>query len=209
MFILTPPGSPTGSKSHPTISPLPPHCLLIATGTPLGHEKNTRRAKDWSVKCFGIESGGPMHENELPVRAARHISKNTRSKSKWDFHKKRCPSAPGNRAKVAQKHKRDPTHNGSNLKISLPTRSLCFLKIDVPCAREAHFRGCSHPPGCQSLSRSNLRIGASFFPMEKTQHRPGDCSRRGFATQIEAHGLENELPVYAARRFPKSTQVGL
>ena len=49
----------------------------------------------------------------------------------------------------------------------------------------------------------------AFFRWKKTQHRPGDCSRRGFATQIEAHSLENELPVYAARRFPKSTQVGL
>ena len=48
-----------------------------------------------------------------------------------------------------------------------------------------------------------------FCPMEKNQHRPGDCSGRGFATQIGARGLENELPVYTARRFPKSTQVGL
>ena len=55
----------------------------------------------------------------------------------------------------------------------------------------------------QSLHRCYL------FPMEKNQHRPGDSSGRGLATQIEAPGLENELPVYTARRFPKNTQVGL
>ena len=49
----------------------------------------------------------------------------------------------------------------------------------------------------------------AFFRWKQKQHRPGDCSGRGFATQIEARGLENELPVYTARRFPKSTQVGL
>ena len=49
----------------------------------------------------------------------------------------------------------------------------------------------------------------AFFRWNKNQHRPVDCSGRVFSTQIEAHGLENELPVYAARRFPKSTQVGL
>ena len=79
----------------------------------------------------------------------------------------------------------------------------------MPLERKAHFQGRGQPPGCQSLSWSNLSIGASFFPMEKNQHRPGDCSGRGFATQIEARGLENELPVYTARRFPKNTQVGL
>jgi len=47
-----------------------------------------------------------------------------------------------------------------------------------------------------------------FCLMQKTQHRVGDCSRRGFATQIEARGPENRLPVQAARRFRKSTRSG-
>jgi hypothetical protein len=51
----------------PIASSLLRHCFAIATGTPLGHEKITRRAKDWSVTCFGIQSEGSMHENELPV----------------------------------------------------------------------------------------------------------------------------------------------
>ena len=49
----------------------------------------------------------------------------------------------------------------------------------------------------------------ALFRWKQIQHRPADCSGRGFATQIEARGLENELPVYTARRFPKNTQVGL
>ena len=45
------------------------------------------------------------------------------------------------------------------------------------------------------VSPGAISESVSFFPMEKTQHRPGDCSGRGFATQIEAHRLENELPM--------------
>ena len=44
----------------------------------------------------------------------------------------------------------------------------CFWEIDVPCTREAHFRGRALQSGWQNPSRSNLRDGVGFFPSEKS-----------------------------------------
>ena len=52
----------------------------------------------------------------------------------------------------------------------------------------------------------------AFFAMEKNQHRPGDCSRRGFATQIEARGLEKASRVHGtsiSQKHAIAFEVGL
>jgi len=83
-----------------------------------------------------------------------------------------------------------------------------FLENQPPACTGSSFSRCrpsilmATPLREQSLDR------CCFFLMQKTQHRVGDCSRRGFATQIEARGPENRLPVQAARRFRKSTRSG-
>ena len=101
MFILTPPGSPTGSKSHPTISPLPPHCLVITAQTSKSHFQRDRCVFGKSKKSNTVPEIAPG--GVLPPRLKRTASTMSSpctrhvdfpKARKWDFEPKKGVQLP-------------------------------------------------------------------------------------------------------------------
>ena len=183
-------------------------------------EKTQHRPGDCSGRGFATQIEAHGLENELPAptwtaetskmslpcRRHAEFRKHTRSRSKLDFKPKMISSAP---PKV-EKRPGDSLHNprgqlaqceGALLITAQPSKShfqrdRCVFRKS---ACRLHGKLISEVVAIHLDAKTSPRAISGtvlvFVPMFNCQHRPRDCCGRGFGTQIEAHGFENELPV--------------